>query len=246
MYMFGKPPARSSTWLAILVLTLSIGTLQAQNRDNEVPEHRVQFRVMAMTGVIRDMAFVQKLEPIPFNVSPTHPTAWMEYRGPGPLNFYHAGDLENIEDMQNPEEVPQPVAQFNPPSSGEWLLLFVRQDTSGSSGTFRVVAIPEDNDAVTEGIRFYNLTGEPLGIDVNNENFLLQAGRRSHMNPEPGPRNAMNMKIAAQGESGWEVISSTVFGHRPNARITYYILMIDNRIRFKRFLDRVPQPEDPS
>lgn len=211
----------------------------AQSSANGAPLKTVNFRVMAMEGVILDTCFIQDRRIERFNASHSHPTKWLRYRGTGPINFYRANDLSNIENL---EEMPKPVAQFAPPSSGNWLLLFVKSPGVSGEGNYRIVNIPENNEPVEVGIRFYNLTRKILAVNVTDEQMLLQPGDQKLINPSPGPNNGMGMKIAAKNEESWDLVSSTIFGHRPNARITIYIIDAGGEILFKRFTDAVPPP----
>ena len=203
--------------------------------DDEDPK-TIHFRVMAMNLSVEDVAFIQEGRIETISVSRARASDWMTFRGTQPLYFFRASTLASLEETDPP---PRPLAQFSPPGSGAWLLIFLRNNEEGAGPEYRIFPIPDPGDAVEEGVRFFNLTGKELAVNVNEETVRILPGGRSQINPAPEGNASMFLRIAALENDAWEMVSSTVFGHRPGARITYFILEIRGRIQFQRFVDLV-------
>jgi len=196
----------------------------------------VRFRIMGMDAMVSDLCFVNEDGIQPFIASHSRPTAWMELRGTAPIPFYRTSDLEALTEGSPAAPV---MAWFAPQGPGDWLLLFVRDPQAGDLPRYRVLPIPDAAGEVREGLRFYNLTQNELAVQVNDEVLRLPPGQQGQINPGPGPDAGMDMQIAARRESGWEKVSATVFGHRPHARITFYLIEVNGRFQAKRFLERI-------
>lgn len=201
----------------------------------------LRFRIMGMDSIVSGLCFIQEDGIQSFTASHSRPTAWLEYRGPFPLKFYRRSDLEALTE----ESAPPPVmASFMPQQAGDWLLLFVRDPQAGDFPRYVAVPIPDVVGDIREGVRFYNLTRNELAISLNGEVLRVLPGQQQQVNPVPGHNAGMDMQIAALRESGWETFSSTVFGHRPNARITYFLMEVGGRFQFKRFLEQIEAPAE--
>lgn len=196
----------------------------------------IRFRVMAMQQLVEEVAYLQDREKVVFSASRSRPTKWMTYRGIGPLRFYQSADLVNLEAML---EAPTPVAEFAPGKSGDWLLFFLSAPGAPQGSAYRVVGIPDQPDEVREGVRVYNLTGKPLAVNVNDQTLSLKPGAYDQMNPGPVNGRSMFMKIASQIGGKWELVSSTVYAHRPGARVTFYVLEDGDRFQFKQVTEPV-------
>lgn len=220
-----------------ILLLLLLGCVSAQPPqgapEEEVPPLR--FRIMGMDSVVSGLSFVNEDGVQSFIASHSRPTEWMEYRGASPLRFFRTSDLEALTEESPPPPV---MASFFPPPGGDWLLLFVRDPGAGDLPRFRVVPIPDVPGDIQEGLRFYNLTRQELAVRVNQELVRIQPGQQQQINPPPGPDSGMDLEIVALREGGWDNVSSTVFGHRPSARITFYLVEVGGRFQFKRFLER--------
>lgn len=210
------------------------------NPNGQESQRKITFRVMAMRDIVKDVGFVNEGEIESFSASRSRPTPWMTYKGLGPLSFYRSDELKAYDETQ---PYPTPVAQFSPEGSGSWLLLFLKSDETNTIPEYRVVPIPDDDSTVEEGIRLLNLTNTPLAVAINDETVRVDPGNQEHMNPAPLANSTMSMKIAAQENEEWRMVSSTAFGHRPEARITYYIFDTGRRIQFKRFAESVKSLE---
>lgn len=235
---FVRPAFFVLTWLFLTADSIAQAPPHATENEN-LP--RISFRVMAMRQTVRDLAFIQDGTVESFSASSSRPTPWMTFRGPGPLNFYRTEELNAHVD---PQPFPRPVAHFSPPDSGSWLLLFVKRDDPGPEGEYRVLPIPDQAGTMEEGVRFLNLTGKSLAVAVNKETVRIDPGMQKQINPAPGENDSMSMKIAAKEDDVWKMVSSTVFGYRPGARITYYIFNSGDRIHFKRFAESLPPAEE--
>ncbi len=231
------PPVQFTVMLCGLLVMpplLSAGPAGSDTPGVEPPA--VRFRIMGLDAMVSDLCFVNEDGIQSFIASHSRPTAWMETRGIAPIPFYRTSDLDALAEGSPPAPV---MAWFAPPGPGDWLLLFVRDPQAGDTSRFRVLPIPDDAGDVREGLRFYNLTQNELAVQVNDELLRLPPGQQGQINPGPGPDAGMDMQIAARRESGWEKISATVFGHRPRARITFYLIEVNGRFQIKRFLERI-------
>lgn len=206
-------------------------------------EKTIRFRAMGMQQIVENVAFLQGPEKVVFSASRSRPTAWMTHRGAGALRFYKSADLVEPVDPLQP---PVPVAEFAPGQSGDWLLLFVSVSGGSPGPAFRVLGIPDRPDEIKEGVRLYNLTGQALAVNINDKTVTLSPGEQEQINPDPVNERSMFLKIAAQVNGEWSLVSSTVFAHRPGARITYYIIDDGKRISFKKFTESVVQAEAAS
>lgn len=210
-----------------------------QNQDEQPITAR--FRIMGMDSIIRGLGYVDQGEVAPFMASHSRPTEWMEYRGELPLNFYRLVDLEGLTEDSPPPPV---IASFTPNRDGDVLLLFVRNSNADTLPLYQIVPIPDPAGEIAEGVRFFNMTPHELAVSVNNETIRLRSGQRRQINPSPGHNNGMQMQIAALRDTSWELVSSTMFGHRPNARITYFLIEVNERFQFKRFLEQLEAPAE--
>jgi hypothetical protein len=213
---------------------------RARNADEN--SKTIHFRVMAMNLSVEDIAFVQEGKVETFGVSRSRTSEWMTFRGTEPLYFFRASTLQNLEEEDPP---PRPLALFSPPGSGAWLLIFVKNSEEGEGPEYRIFPIPDRAETVEEGIRFFNLTGIPLVVNVNDETIRLASGNQAQINPEPQENSNMFLRIGTVENGEVEVLSSTVFGHRPGARISYFILTNRGRIQFQRFVDPVGPAREP-
>ncbi|MCC5843160.1 MAG: hypothetical protein JJU05_02795 [Verrucomicrobia bacterium] len=192
---------------------------------------------------VEDIAFIQEGRVETFAVSRSRTSEWMTFRGTHPLYFFRASTLENLEEE---EPLPRPLAQFSPPDSGAWLLIFVQNPEEGDGPKYRIFPIPDTEETVEEGLRFFNLTGMSLLVNVNDETIRLASGSQSQMNPEPEENASMFLRIARVENGDVELLSSTVFGHRPGARISYFLLLNNRgRIQLQRFIDSVGPAREP-
>lgn len=234
-----QPPARLRHARALLVLTALLATrlpAPAAPPDGTDPAEapKIQFRIMSLHRIISGLCYIKDGEPVPFIISHSRPTPWMEFQSHGPLNLYRTEDVEAWTEDQPP---PRPVAQFTPSGSGTWLFLILPENSPDFPFPYRILPVRDQETDAKEGIRFFNFTPSEIAVAVSDKLLRLRPGEVNQTQPSPGPDFAIDLKILTNQDSTWQEVSSTVFGQRPGARINILVFPDKDQIRLKRFVD---------
>lgn len=181
-------------------------------------------------------------KPVPFHAAVTDMRQPIPYKGPSRLVLHDTPEAFLVEE---PEQVPPPVAVVELPENAERVLLLCLKR---ESQPLRIVAYPVSFDSIQPGdYRFFNFASTPIRILLGDKNLTLNSGTVGTLTADSWrkDRKDLPIKLAAPVNGEVRMVKSTIWGHQPQKR--YFVLIFDGShisrpVVVRRVHDREPPP----
>lgn len=176
----------------------------------EPPTISARFRVLAFSEPI-DGGYTLKKGWSPLLMTSDFLTAEQAYRGPADLTLLRKTTTGST----------QPLASTRL-FDGARLILLLTPDGNGGQ---RIVQVDDSPGAFPYGaVRFFNLTGKPLGLQINGRSSVIAAGDESIIKPSPDVRGYASMQLMTQKEGEWGLGYNLRIFSQEDVRTIYFVL----------------------
>ncbi len=191
---------------ALFLLPLAVVAQQVV----ESPSISARFRVLAFSEPI-DGGYTLKKGWSPLLITSDFLTAEQSYRGPAALTILRKTVTGST----------QPLASTQL-TDGAKLILLLTPDGNGGQ---RIVQIDDAPGAFPYGsVRFFNLTGKPLGLRINSRSLVIATGEESVVKPSPDTRGYAAMQLMTQKDGEWGVGYNLRIFSQEDVRTIYFVL----------------------
>lgn len=208
------------TIIRCIPLAILCAPLSASASDGD-PVYSIEFRVLGWDSASRDIYYVNQGERQRLIAPVSRPSSIYTYTGTSPLQIYRFDPADEAADAEVGTEAVGALDLINVPST---FLLLIRNDPTDPE-RIKLSAMPDPVDMQSGGgIRFVNMTSNPMACLINDNTWVLGPGQIRHVEGDPRPDNSLIMRIAVRREDTWERVFSTVIGHRPNQQTTLFII----------------------
>lgn len=194
--------------------------------------HAIEFRVLGWRGPLTGLFFdsggrTVRVEGSEWALSQTY-----EHHG-GPLVLYR-------KIVRDEQEVRQTVATLNPPEKLEQAILLLAPLTSEQTGYTGMWIDDSATARPVNHLHFLNLSGHAVAMKLGSEEVVLPV-KGAHQQPFDTAERSIPLKLAAQTDEGWQIVSTNPQPVRENFRIL--ILLREGRLlsdEMRRLVDLVP------
>lgn len=216
--------------LAALLLPLSS---LAEPRAEE-PAVSVRFRALSFSEPI-DGGYTLAKGWSPLLITSDFPTAEQAYRGPAELTL-----LRKASDGST-----QPLASTRLVDGARLILLLAPDDRGGQ----RIVQVEDAPGTFPHGtVRFFNLTGKPVGIAGSGQPRTLAAGAETVVRPAADARGYASIQLMTRKDGAWGVGYNLRLFPQEDVRTLYFILPgpADSHAVTLKGVEERRQPDPPA
>lgn len=192
--------------LALLLAALPL----AGRPEAEPPAISARFRALAFQEPI-DGGYTTAKGWSPLLITSDFLTAEQAYRGPADLTILR----------RDPSGSTRPVASTRLAEAAKLILLLAPDGQGGQ----RIVQIDDAPGTFPFGtVRFFNLSGKPLGLGGPSVRGILPPGGSRVVKPTPDARGYAMIPILAQQEGQWKTAYNLRLFPQPDVRTLYFVL----------------------
>ena len=190
----------------LILLPLAVVAQQAV----EPPLISARFRLLAFSEPI-DGGYTLKKNWCPLLITSDFLTAEQSYRGPADLTILRKTATGST----------QPIASTRL-TDGARLILLLTPDGNGGQ---RIVQVDDAPGSFPHGtVRFFNLTGNRLGLRVDGRSIIIDAGAETVTRPSPDTRGYASMQLMTQKNGEWGVGYNLRIFSQEDVRTIYFVL----------------------
>jgi hypothetical protein len=183
--------------LAVFSLTLS-------------PLHALEFRLLSWSGDITDLFYSQGGKSVSVTASETTVSPLYTWQGSDKLVFYR-------ERRQEDRTIRDTVLTVDAPPDLAKAILLLSLDPSNPANNTGQWIDDTPSGIPADAVTYLNLSSHRVGIQLGQETSTV-AAKDSKTFRLDNKRRLLTLKVAAQNQSGWQVVASSSLGTYPGRR----------------------------
>jgi len=176
-------------------------------------ENMISFRAVAWNRDLPALAYDMKGKSLPLPLDRGRITQSHIYAGDPILSFYNVTQVEG-----KPVRVPVAQVRLNPAQKKILVVIWLTKDLK-----YVATVLEDENDALKGGqVRFVNLAGKELALNINRRTTILPVGGR-HVTDAANGGVGLKVAIDEQRDGQWKLAYMNGIEVSPEERVTVFI-----------------------
>ena len=181
-----------------------------------------KFRLIAWeSGTPSELAYLSGGEPVKVaGINNTLRSPFLEYKGPGTIQFYDPSALPSGTDGQ---EAPVPLASVGIPPGTKYPLIFLMPNPGGEPAYRHVVFDDNPSKFPFGTYLFQNLSKHKVAAEMSGERFVVEPNRSQYL--VSSEKNALHLRLAVseETEKGWKLVYDSFFPNWKERRTLVFV-----------------------